>query len=148
MILFNLKKKLKRDDFINSVNSDKIWSKELSIKEIKELLQQLKQVLSSHTFKEDTNFFMDGRRILMKRYVQEKEITEEKIKDALFNFWEFVNNEYCGSSHEAAEKYNKSMHELAIIWDKYKATGLICLQEKNEILDMINTLENKISQLN
>lgn len=148
MILFNMKKKLKRLEFINSVDSNKIWSKELSIQEIDELLEKLKQELSKYNYKKDKDFFIDGRRSIMKRYVKEKEATEFHIKGSLFNFWEYVNNEYYGSSPDLVEKLKKSNFELSKIWDKYNKKGIICLQEKEDILEMINLIQDKISKLN
>ncbi len=148
MILFNIKKQLKRLEFINSVDSNKIWSKELSIQEIDELLEKLKQELSKYNYKKDKDFFIDGRRSIMKRYVKEKEATEFYIKDSLFNFWEYVNNEYYGSSPDLVEKLKKSNFELSKIWDKYNKKGIICLQEKEDILEMINLIQDKISKLN
>ena len=34
------------------------------------------------------------------------------------------------------------------IWDKYKEKGIICLEEKEDILEMINHIKNEISKLN
>lgn len=146
MKLLNIKKQLKREILVNSVNNDKIWSKELTIKEIRELLDNLKNIISKYKYKKDKNFFIDGRREIMLNYVQQKDETEEEIKGALFNFWEFVNNEYCGSTHKLAQELNVSNNKLHNMWDKYNKRGIICLQEKEEILKMINILEDKISQ--
>ena len=72
--MFGFKKKnyLKRTDFINSVDSNKIWSKSMTIPEIKSLLEHLEVELSKYEFDEDTNFIMNNRRKGLKREIEER----------------------------------------------------------------------------
>ena len=59
--MFGFKKKnyLKRTDFINSVDSNKIWSKTMTPSEIKELLGKLETEISKYEFDTDKNFIMN-----------------------------------------------------------------------------------------
>src|SRR5574344_1678690 len=95
--MFGFKKKnyLKRTDFINSVDSNKIWSKTMTPSEIKELLGKLETEISKYEFDTDKNFIMNNRRKCLKRMIEERlqeneGNANELIADSLFNFWEFV----------------------------------------------------------
>ena len=68
-----LKKKnyLKRTDFINFVDSNKIWSKSMTLDEIKELLEFLKNEISKYEFDIDKNFIMNSRRKGLKSNIEE-----------------------------------------------------------------------------
>ena len=73
---------------------------------------------------------------------------EESIKESLFNFMEYINCEYCGNSPRLAQELKIHQSKLMDIWDKYKEKGIICLEEKEDILEMINHIKNEISKLN
>ena len=63
---------LKRDVFINSVDSNKIWSKSMALPEIKMLLEHLKYELSKYEFDTDKNFIMNSRRKGLKEMIEER----------------------------------------------------------------------------
>ena len=68
MFGFKRKNYLKRTDFINSVDSNKICSKIMTSSEIKELLVKLETEISKYEFDADKNFIMNSRRkCLLKR---------------------------------------------------------------------------------
>ena len=148
MILFNLNKKLKRKDFIDSIDQNKIWSKSASIEEIKEMLKTLKEKITKHEYKTDKYFLKDSRRRALKDMILKREVNEENIKESLFNLMEYVNCEYCGSNLMLAEELRIHPAKLMDMWDKYKEKGIICLEEKDDILEMINHIEKEISKLN
>ena len=72
--MFGFKKKnyLKRSDFISSVDSNKIWSKSMTIPEIYELLEKLETKISKYEFDTDKNFIMNNRRKGLKRMIEER----------------------------------------------------------------------------
>ena len=149
MFNFKIKKYLKRTDLINSVNSDKIWSKSLTMPEIKELLEALETKISKHKYTIDKNFLMDGRRSFLKsniekRFLKGNKYTEEDILESLFNFWEFVNNEYHVITPDALHRYNLTREKMDSMCMKYTKKEIICLQEKDAILEMIQTIKNYI----
>lgn len=148
MILFNMKKKLKREELLNSIDAKKFWNKSASTTEIKEMLNTLKDTINKHKYKTDKCFFKDSRREVLKDMILKRETNEESIKESLFNFMEYINCEYCGNSPRLAQELKIHQSKLMDIWDKYKEKGIICLEEKEDILEMINHIKNEISKLN
>lgn len=141
--------KLNRKKFIDLVDSNKIWSKCLNVEEIFELLKRLEKEISKHKFENDSNFIMNPRRISLKNMIYENfetsnEEMEEKVKEALFNFWEFVNDEYDGNLSMIVAELNLSLDELTSMCKKYRESNIICLQEKDEILGMIQKIKDYI----
>lgn len=152
--MFILKKKnyLKRSKFIDLADSNKIWSKSMTIPEIKELLDLLEKALSKYDFDIDNNFVVDGRRKNLKSSVEailsktDENITMN-ILDALFIFWEFVNNEYYTITSEATQRLNITKEEMDAMCMKYTESGIICLQEKDIILEMIQLIKNRTNEI-
>lgn len=145
--MFGFKKKnyLKRTDFINSIDSNKIWSKTMTIDETKLLLEQLENELSKYDFDEDKNFIMNARRKVLKDNIigrlNKPDIVIEDILESLFNFWEFVQDEYSGDLILISKELNKPVQNLVHMDKAYREKGIICLQEKNIILEMIQLIK-------
>lgn len=147
MDILNKKKKiLKRIDFINLVESDKIWLKTMTKPQIKDLLEKLEKEISNYEFELNENFIMNSRRKFLKRMIdenaQENDGKDEIISESLFNFWEFVSDEYFGDFVLISKELGLSVQELKIRDEIYRKNGVICLQEKNIILEMIQQLKN------
>ena len=79
MILFNMKKKLKREELLNSIDAKKFWNKSASTTEIKEMLNTLKDTINKHKYKTDKCFFKDSRREVLKDMILKRETNEERI---------------------------------------------------------------------
>lgn len=142
---------LKRDVFINSVDSNKIWSKSMALPEIKMLLEHLKYELSKYEFDTDKNFIMNSRRKGLKEMIEERlqkneGNINELVSESLFNFWEFVGDEYSGLSIEVRRELGLSIQEFEAMDKSYRDKGIICVQEKNVILEMIKIIENYIDK--
>lgn len=154
MGLFNKFKKknyLKRTDFINSVDSNKIWSKSMTLDEIKELLEHLKNEISKYEFDIDENFIMNSRRKILKSNIEERLLknegnANELIADSLFNFWEFVGDEYPGNIISDVQELGISIKEFDAMDKAYRDKGIICIQERDAILEMIKTIKNHIDK--
>ena len=151
--MFGFKKKnyLKRTDFINSVDSNKIWSKTMTPFEIKELLEHLENELSKYEFDVDKNFIMNSRRKTLKSMIEErlqkKEMnTNELVSESLFNFWEFVGDEYQGDMISTARELGISIKEFDAIDKAYREKGIICIQEKDTILEIIKIIKEYIGK--
>ena len=112
------------------------------------MLNILKDTINKHKYKTDKCFFKDSRREVLKDMILKRETNEESIKESLFNFMEYINCEYCGNSPRLAQELKIHQSKLMDIWDKYKEKGIICLEEKEDILEMINHIKNEISKLN
>lgn len=151
--MFGFKKKnyLKRTDFINSVDSNKIWSKSMTIPEIKLLLEYLENELSKYEFDTDKNFIMNNRRNGLKRAIEERlqknnGDINEIISESLFNFWEFVGDEYPGNIISVVQEMGISIKEFDAMDKAYRDKGIICIQERDAILEMIKTIKNHIDK--
>lgn len=144
-------KKLKREDFINSVDSDKIWKKKLTIPEIKEVLNTLIGQLTQYDFSLDNDFFMNGRRRYCKDTIKKLMSKDDKnhndILDGLFAFWEFVGDEYAGTLYSASEELKIPVQKLEMMDQDYRKRGIICTQEKDIIIDLIKSIEEGIKDI-
>lgn len=146
-------KYLKRTDFMNSVDSDKIWSKELTIPEALNIIEILKTELKTHKFKIDSNFIVNQRRKALKSAITEEILAKEnrnniekQVSEALSTLWEFVNDEYAGNAIEYCREFGISTEEFYKMDKKYRKKGIICLQEKNIILEILSCIEFYINK--
>lgn len=154
MRLFDkLKKKnyLKRTIFINSVDSKKIWSKSMTLDEVREALKYLKNEISKYEFDIDKNFVMNSRRKGLKLKIEEQLLKgkgnlNDIILESLFNFWEIVNDEYFGNFFIISEELGVSVQELTRMDDKYRKKGIISIQERDLILEIIDLILNYIEE--
>lgn len=142
-------KYLYRNYFLGKVDSKKIWSKSMSIQEIKDLLQIFENEISNCIYEIDENFIMNSRRKILRDNIMDRlnksEIVLEDILESLFNFWEFIQDEYSGDLIIISKELNKPVQELVNMDKKYRSKGIICEQEKQEIIEIINKLENVIA---
>ncbi len=153
MSLFDkLKKKnyLKRTIFINSVDSNKIWSKSMTLAETKELLEYLKNEFSKYEFDIDKNFVMNTRRKGLKLKIEElllkdKGNPNDIILEALFYFWEIVGDDYSGNFILISKELGLTVQELTRMDDEYRKKGIICIQERDFILKVIDLILNYIN---
>ena len=150
--MINLEEKeLKREDFINSVDSDKIWKKKLTIPEIKEVFNTLIGQLTQYDFSLDNDFFMNGRRSYCKDTIEKLMSKDDKnhndILDGLFAFWEFVGDEYAGTLYSASEELEIPVQKLEMMDQDYRKRGIICTQEKDIIIDLIKSIEDGIKDI-
>ena len=152
MVESKRKNYLKRTDFIDSVDSNKIWSKSMTTTEIKILLEHLEEELSRYDFDEDKNFIMNARRKNLKSMIENRlqknnDETNELVSESLFNFWEFVGDEYPGGSAATINDCSElgiSHEEFKKMDQAYRENGIICSQEKDIILEIIQFINNYI----
>lgn len=151
--MFGFKKKnyLKRTNFINLVDSNKIWSKSMTNPEIIILLEHLENELSKYDFDIDNNYIMNSRRKGLKRMIEDRlqrnnGNSNELVSESLFNFWEFVGDEYPGNVISVIHELGISINEFNAMDKAYRDKGIICIQEKDTILEMIKILKEYISK--
>lgn len=148
---FKKKNYLKRTDFINSVDSNKIWSKSMTLDEIKELLEHLKNEISKYEFDIDKNFIMNSRRKVLKSNIEERLLKNEGnrndiVLESVFNFWEIVGDEYFGDFISISRDLGLSVQELTRMDNEYRKKGIICVQERDIILEIIDSIINYINE--
>ena len=149
MFGFKRKNHLKRTDFINSVDSNKIWSKSMTLSEIKLLLEHLENELSKYYYDKDKNFIMNNRRKGLKRMIEERLQKKdgninELVAESVFNFWEFVGDEYPGNIISDVKELGISIKEFDAMDKAYREKGVICEQEKDTILEMIHFIRKNM----
>ena len=148
---FKKKNYLKRTDFINSVDSNKIWSRSMTSDEIKELLEHLKNEISKYEFDIDKNFIMNSRRKVLKSNIEERLLKNEGnrndlVLESVFNFWEIVGDEYFGDFISISRDLGLSVQELTRMDNEYRKKGIICVQERDIILEIIDSIINYINE--
>ena len=147
-------KKLNRNDFIKLVDNNKIWSKSMTLTETKELLEYLEKEISKYKYDYDKNFIMNSRRKELKSMIEERIFknegnTSEITSELLFNFWEFVGDEYPGGPGgimSVCKDLGISIKEFDSIDNTYRKKGIICIQERDVILEIIQKIKNYINE--
>lgn len=153
--MFNFMKKknhLSRNALINSVDKNKIWSKSLDFVDILNLLKQLENNLSKYDFELDDDFVMNGRRSCLRDMIFERlnnsnNQYEENVKESLFNLWEFISDEYDGNLLSVSEQLKLPVKEVTDMCNNYRKKNIICLQEKDIILEIIQIIKNYINEM-
>ena len=138
---------LTRAEYINAVDSNKIWSKSLKIPEIKIVLEKLENVTKDRLFVPDNYFIMNNRRNSLLQMIDEKLQNKdgnpnEIVSDALFNFWEIVSNDYPGNLSLDSQRLGipkDKLHEMDKI---YREDGIISANE----LALFTLIIRKIKQ--
>ena len=150
MLRFKLKK-LNRNDFIKLVDNNKIWSKTMTLTEIKELLEYLEKEIPKYKYDYDKKFIMNLRRKELKSKI-EKILAQnygninERVTESLFIFWEFVGDEYPGNIISNCRELGLSVKEYEAMDNSYRKKGIICIQEKEVILEIMQAIKNYINE--
>lgn len=152
----NFKKKnyLKRTELINSVDNNKIWTKSMTLIEIKELLEYLKKKIDEYEFDFDKNFIMNSRRKTLKSMIEERLLKNnrdinELVSESLFNFFEFISDEYPGGAGgimSTCKELGITIKEFDSMDNEYRKKGIICIQERDVILEIIQVIKNYINK--
>lgn len=140
---------LKREVFIKSINSDDMWRRNLTKDEILNFLNLYELTLDAYEYEKDLDFIMDSRRFecvdKIKNFAKKdspSNLLDMNRNDMMWSFWEFISEEYCGNSYKKNDEVFNVNTDILDCWNRYKAKGIISLQEKDQILDMINTIKN------
>lgn len=141
---------LKRAELIDSVDSKKIWAKSLTLVETNELLDYLKSKINEYEFDFDKNFIMNSRRKGLKSLIEERLLKEDmdikrRVSESLFNFWEFISDEYPGNIASDCKELGISIKKFDAMDNEYRKKGIICIQERDIILDIIQTIKKYIN---
>ena len=121
--------------------------------EIKELLAYLENEIPKYNYDIDKNFIMNTRRKYLKLRIEENLLknegnNNELILEALFNFWEFINDDYFGDYSSSSRELGLSIQELIKKDNEYRKKGIICIQEKEVILEIIREIKKHINDKN
>ena len=140
---------LKRKDLIDCC-LPYMWREDLTKEEVLDILNKYEELLNKYDYNLDNDFIMNSRRLYEIERI--KMLTSKPFEEAIngvdnmmHSFWEFISEEYCGTAYEEMEKRNISRDEINNIWNRYKEKGIISLQEKEKILEMISIIKNYIN---
>ena len=123
------------DDF-NKINQE--------LKKYSEKLSQRKQIIVANKVDVMQNEEgLDKLEILAK---ENRNNIEKQVTEALSTLWEFVNDEYAGNAIEYCREFGISTEEFYKMDKKYRKKGIICLQEKNIILEILSCIEFYINK--
>lgn len=115
-----------------------------------EFLKRLRDEINKYKYSVSFNFITIGRRDFLREGLTKKlkfDFDDQKIKfqESLGNIESYIYGE--DSFHWLHHEYTKKKFEhLLKINAKYRDKGIICLQEKNILLDMINEMEGYINE--
>lgn len=142
------KNNLKRADFMSLIDIEKIHDQKVSIEEIRNMLNTMEEELSKHAFVTDKNYIFNARRKSLKSqmesFLMKSDNTNEFLYYALHNFWEFISDEYPGNPMETCREFGIPIKEFDKMDMTYRKKGIICLQEKEDILKLIHIIKNNI----
>lgn len=115
--------------------------------------------ISNHDFKSDEDFLFCGRKkFLYDEFYEyldnkEKHIKENPIRFAIINLEEFIcDDNFISLTMDIDKRYWKNEEKLdgSVVAklrdrnDKYSATGYICLEEKEYIVEMLNRIKQEL----
>lgn len=144
--IFNSRKKyLKRSDLINYFENTKILkTKEVRIAHVLSFLSFIKKTLNNYSYKKDSRFVTYGRLDFLEKEMYEL-LEKDDVFRALINLEEYVR----GTSHMFQPNQvpqNENYHNLLKNYDDYYKDGIICEEEKNKIIELINKTEDFINK--
>lgn len=151
MQLFN--NKLKRKDI-----AEKLYNCRNSDNYENDFINIVENFISKHKFDSDKDFIFCGRKKFLYNefydYLdnKEKHESENPVRFAIGNLEEFIcNNNYIVPEDVDKSKWKdgkiidgKDIVELRNKNDRYSATGYICLEEKEYIVEMLNRLKKEL----
>ncbi|MBE6156134.1 MAG: hypothetical protein E7161_00095 [Firmicutes bacterium] len=150
-MLFN--QKLKRKELVNimqtfykkyQIENDKKKKKHL----ISNLLLNIEKKLNNKSFKIDERFFTYCRRDFLRKEFTDKlnkqniQMNNDYLIDAYFNLYDYVSNDTWISLSSIPNGI--SAQEVIEKDNDYKKSGVICLQEKEILLEMIQELKQAL----
>jgi len=124
---------------------EKMWNKNLNNQEYYNMLEQFLNKLNSYEYENDDNYLLNSRRKNCIETINKNILNKGSIVDIMWAFWEFISNEYGGFA-SLENEFNKSRIELETMDSNYRNKKIICLKEKEDILNLINKIKNYISK--
>lgn len=136
-------KKLRREDLVKILNERKEMKKSnVEIEEYKNLLNDLETEINNHLFEVDNRFVTYGRRNFLKQQFEDY-LNNNNYTDAFINLEEYILG-YTSflTPGDIPQEENRKFRDVLSDNDNYFEDGIICLQEKNIIIEMINEFRN------
>lgn len=130
---------LTRDELLNI---DGIWNRDLDKYEYYKMLVQIELKMNNYEYENDVNYLINSRRQNCINEINQGILNQKNIADIVMSFWEFMSDEYGGCmSTDLSEIMNKPVYELDEMDNNYRRKRIICLKEKEDILNLINKIK-------
>ena len=134
------KKPLKReqliDQFVEAYFDENTAPVHISI-----LLINIKnELLNNHTYKSDKRFITDGKLDFIENKIKE-ELKNKNLAKAIVNLYNYIN-----FNSNLSQEYTVNQ-KLLEDWQKYYEDGIICEEEKNKIMSLVNIIDCYLKEL-
>ena len=121
---------------------------------VDQLIHYCKNKIDEYEFDFDQNFIMNSRRKTLKSMIEERLLKNnrdinELVSESLFNFFEFVSDEYPGGAGgimSTCKELGITIKEFDSMDNEYRKKGIICIQERDVILEIIQVIKNYINE--
>lgn len=114
----------------------------VEMEKYKNLLNDLKTEINNHLLEVDNRFVTYGRRNFLKQQFEDY-LNNNSYTDAFMNLEEYILG-YTSflTPGDIPPEENRKFRDVLMDNDNYFKDGIICLQEKNIIIEMINEFRN------
>lgn len=131
--------RLHRRDFIEFINNKFNYRKDDISKLTVDVLDEIYSELLKYNYNTDDRFYTYCRRDFLQKEI-DFYLANNQLLDAFVNFCEYVEANTWIDLASTPEGLN--IREVLDNDSKYKEDGIICEEEKNKIIEMINTLKD------
>lgn len=142
--LLNMKKKyLKREYLINKFEESKaVFKPGVRNAHILSFLRSIKKLMNDCTYKKDSRYVTFGRLDFLEKETNEK-LHNNDLAGALLNLEEYVRLPGHFDFSQIPKNFN--FKDLYKNYHEYYKNGIICNEEKDKILNIINIIEDYIN---
>lgn len=142
--LLNIKKKhLKREYLINKIEESRaVFKPEVRNAHILSFLSSIKKLMNDCTYKKDSRYVTFGRLDFLEKETNEK-LYNNDLAGALLNLEEYVRLPGHFDFSQIPKNFN--FKDLYKNYYEYYKNGIICNEEKDKILNIINNIEDYIN---
>ncbi len=141
-------KTLTRKEILSLEDEASIWHMSLSDNDVLDLLNDFKTKLNDYAFNTDSDFVMNDRRVVLSENIDRFIETKESgyLQHALRAIWEFISDDYGNSFKYIVAQTGDSFEMLKNADDRYRSRGIVCLEEKNIILELVQKIIDSMHQ--
>lgn len=132
---------LKRTELVDLINDKFNWRSDDISKFTISIIDNIVNMMENYSYKSDNRFYTFGRREFLEKEIKEY-LGNNNVLDAYIDFYEYVDADNLWISFSDIPT---SMNPQIVIkeHEEYKNEGIICEQEKNEIIDILTRFKNR-----
>lgn len=132
---------LKRTELVDLINDKFNWRSDDISKFTISIIDNIVNMMKNYSYKSDNRFYTFGRREFLEKEIKDY-LDNNNVLDAYIDFYEYVDADNLWISFSDIPT---SMNPQIVIkeHEEYKNEGIICEQEKNEIIDILTRFKNR-----